>query len=155
MLQPSDTVTTEYYIPCGLTSTLTESCQLKISDTKIHFNRNIMFILKGEYSTSHVVVIYLNSAAVNLRNKSFTINIMTKYTAAVSWRFASVGNVYKVYYRCCYLYSYHQWLYPTNYINNSIKAMGMSFWNGQKLSCDLKVSQKHLCLAIKWQCVQG
>ena len=59
-------------------------------------NRNIAYILKVEYSTSNVVRIYLNFIIINLTNTSFTISIMTTYTAAVSCMFISVGNVYKV-----------------------------------------------------------
>jgi len=49
-------------------------------------------------STSNVIIIYFNDIIVNLTNMSFTISIMIEYTATVNSRFASTGNVYKVYY---------------------------------------------------------
>ena len=83
-----------------------------------------MYIMKVEYSTINAVKIYLSFIIVNLTNKSLTISIMTQYTASVSCRFDSVGTVYQIYYRCCYLYTI---IYPTNYINNTIKTTDMSF----------------------------
>jgi len=70
----------------------------------MHFiSRNIVFILKVEYSISSVVRIYFHSIIVNLLNTPFTISIMTEYIHPVTCRFAFDGNVYKVYYRWCYL----------------------------------------------------
>jgi len=76
-----------------------ESFQLKILASIMHF---IRYILKVEYSTISVVRIYFNFITVNLTNVSFSISIITEYASAVSWRFASVDNVYKAYYHWCY-----------------------------------------------------
>ena len=48
---------------------------------------------------------------------SFSISITTKYTVAVSCRFASISNVYKVYYCQCTYNDSHR-LILTNYITN-------------------------------------
>ena len=102
--QPSDAIIMEYCIPSDLTWKLTASLQLKILATVMHFAiRNVIYILKIEYSTSNVDRIYFIFIIINLTNMSFTISMMSEYTAAVSCRFASVGNVYKVYYHCHYL----------------------------------------------------
>ena len=54
--------------------------------------------MKLEFSANNVRIIiriYFNFIIVNLTNTSFTISIMTRYTVAVSCRFASIGNVTK------------------------------------------------------------
>ena len=59
-----------------------------------------MYILNVEYLIIiNVVMIYFYFIIVNMPYMSFTIGIMIKYTAGVSCRFASIGNLYNVYYR--------------------------------------------------------
>ena len=122
MLEPWDAVIIEYCIPSNLTWKFTASLQSKISVAITHFiNRNIIYILKDEYSINNELTIYFNFITVNLTNTSFTISIMTEYTAAFICSFASIGIVYKLLSQALFTYYDCPWLYPTNYIGNMIK----------------------------------
>ena len=96
---------TEYCSPSDFTWKSAASLQLRVLAVITHFiSRNVLYILKVEYSTSNVVIMYFNFIILYLlTNTSFTISIMTEYTVAVSCRFASFDNLYKIYYRQRYL----------------------------------------------------
>ena len=78
--------------------------------------------MKVEYLTSSIVRVYFNFIIVNLTSMSFTINLMSEYTAVVSCKFGSVSNLQSLLSHKLFTYCDHHWLYPTNYINNILKT---------------------------------